>query len=1101
MDKFIEHIKVLYHSKHKNGLPLVLIFEKVLNLNNKNGIINQYKNEKEKIEFSYIFIDDKFIINYKGIEYKIEKKPFEFYNEQNKILGKVFDIESFKKLMNRTINNLEIYNEKNIKLKSKEDILNNVSRKYFLKEKNKFTQEKFNLLNSKREFEPEKIDPITISKFELSPIPLKEFHSNEVDMELILENRNDFITYINYFMEEDWDKKILIIYGCDGIGKSSTYIYLSNLYNNYKVLYFNLKAIMENKEESYDLFTFEIMRYFTVNKEDDNNEDTKNENFALYLEAINNINKNNFNFWEEVLKFLNNNEYNDTLLIIDQYKDIYDRNSNLENLKNILLNKITSYKLLICISVNNKNAKDKLINEFNYGSIESPEIIYYDNKINDNKDFYEKEIEETDLEKEKNYSSDEDDEKFDNVFIFKNIENKKQFKNEIKEKSADSLKTQKNKGIINIIKDTSNYEKNRIEIIYISELISVKNIKDDKVKYLNLFNYNPKYYIKFEQFLIDKYDSMDDLYKQFLKKIESDISIKIRKYYDDIKYDSLKNESIIELIKMKDLVDNKIRFTAPILIKYIKEFPMKYIKIKVYNKNENDNNNISNNLFKLNTKFENTEFYFEFCFPFFGIIISKLIYMNQNYYSISYDNLSGSGKGYFIEQKIKRAFIFNHHYGVIILRCVWNFNTNVKDEPKQIFEYDFENYKKIYYDDKKIVNNDKTDNSDDENDKDERIDNDEIKIIIDEKIGNNHDEKIKSEKSYNDIEKIVDNEKINNSDNSIINNKIINLKNKKIEIDNCVYYIVPGSQTNKNIDSALLIPDIINDKEKKYKVIFFQIKQGNVEIKNKREYISSSFIAKKKFENLYDIEISNVFFYFILGKEFKNDKAINDLTDKTISFLFFSYVDGYLYNNELRVKALNDLINSFAEIKPINDKNEEKDLLRKNYLINELEECLKTKSLFLGKKVTRNFFENGRKIFFKDDKGLKLKNKQRDNIINFIKCRFNVKNNFTLKYVFYIRRDEFSKLSFYENLFGIYYYNNNFYIINHSFIYQLKNEITLLSIKKNSKENISILDDVMDSFNNNNKEKNLRFTLPEKSIKLENINNNKYIFVFKLYYL
>ena len=41
----------------------------------------------------------------------------------------------------------------------------------------------------------------------------------------------------------------------------------------------------------------------------------------------------------------------------------------------------------------------------------------------------------------------------------------------------------------------------------------------------------------------------------------------------------------------------------------------------------------------------------------------------------------------------------------------------------------------------------------------------------------------------------------------------------------------------------------------------------------------------------------------------------------------------------------------------------------------------------------------------------------------------------------------------------------------------------------------------MDSFNNNNKEKNLRFTLPEKSIKLENINNNKYIYVFKLYYL
>ena len=34
----------------------------------------------------------------------------------------------------------------------------------------------------------------------------------------------------------------------------------------------------------------------------------------------------------------------------------------------------------------------------------------------------------------------------------------------------------------------------------------------------------------------------------------------------------LKNESIVELIKLKDLVDNKVRFTTPIIFKYIKEF-------------------------------------------------------------------------------------------------------------------------------------------------------------------------------------------------------------------------------------------------------------------------------------------------------------------------------------------------------------------------------------------------------------------------------------------------------------------------------------------------------------------------------------------------
>ena len=900
-------------------------------------------------------------------------------------------------------------------------------------------------MNSKRHFVPELNEPITIPKSELSPIPLKEFHSEEKDIKLILEKRNELITYINDFMES-WDKKILIIYGCDGIGKSATYIYLSNLYNSYKVLYFNLKIIIKNEYESYDLFTYEIMRYFTISEKQGNNEDKNKYNYEQYLKAIKKIDKNNFNFWKEVLKFMDNNILNETLLIIDQYKDIYDKNENLKKLKNILLDKVTSFKLLICLSVNNTSVKNNLINELYYGSTESPIILnseIQNDEIYENKNSCEREIEEIDLDKFNNYDKDEDDGKFDNILFFKNFENENKNKKEIKEKSVHSLKKQINKDKINIIEDTST-ENNQIEIIYMNELISVKNIEDDYTKYLNLFNYNPKYYIKFKKFLSDKDGSMDDLHKQFLKVTEKNISEKIREYFSGNKYDTLKNESIVELIKLKDLVDNKVRFTAPLLIKYIKEFPMKYIKVKVYNKNENDINNISNNYIKLNTQFKETEFCFQFCFPFFGAIISKLIYMNENDYSIVYNELSGSGKGSFIEQNIRRTFILEQRYGIIILRYVWNFNNVVKEEQKAIFEYDFENYKKINYDDKKIDN-------------DEKIDNDD--------------------------------------------------KKKKIEIQNCVYYIVPGSQTNKNVDSTLLIQDLITRKEKHFKLISFQIKQGNdFKIKNKMEYISSSFTAKKKFEELYSIKISRVFFYFILGKEFINyDDAITDLKNKKISYLFFSFIEHYLYQKDIsKVKNLNDLINSNAEIFQIDDKNEEKNLSNKLDLISELENCLKMKSL-LGKKITRNVYENGRQIFFKKDKGLRLKNKQREYIINFIKEYYNIKDDFTLKYIFSIRTEEFSSLNKYEDLFGFYYFKNNYYIIHQSFTFQLdikkiKDQKNKLSVNDNVNKNLLELNDIMKSFNNVEKSKILS-QIQNNSINLEEINNDINIYIFKIYYL
>ena len=96
---------------------------------------------------------------------------------------------------------------------------------------------------------------------------------------------------------------------------------------------------------------------------------------------------------EEIIKFVESKIYNnEVLLIIDQYKDIYDqdKNYNLIKLKSLILTEVSFFKLLICFSVNNTKIKNKLIEELKYCSTESSSIIHttHKNDIN-NKDIYE----------------------------------------------------------------------------------------------------------------------------------------------------------------------------------------------------------------------------------------------------------------------------------------------------------------------------------------------------------------------------------------------------------------------------------------------------------------------------------------------------------------------------------------------------------------------------------------------------------------------------------------------------------------------------------------------------------------------------------------
>ena len=231
MEDYIKSEQIFDYSL--KDISLNFITDSVIDKYNENVNINENEFYKDKIKVSYKLINDKFHIKYNKIEYEVDKDYFIFYNENKTVLGKAYNIDHFYRIIKALIKKYEIYYyENNIRLNADDDFINNKNRKFILKEKIHISEKNLTLLNSKRKFNPEQIEPIKISKSELSPIPLKEFHLKEKDIYLILENRNKLITYINSFMNH-LIKAILIIYGCDGIGKTVTYIYLSNLYNNY----------------------------------------------------------------------------------------------------------------------------------------------------------------------------------------------------------------------------------------------------------------------------------------------------------------------------------------------------------------------------------------------------------------------------------------------------------------------------------------------------------------------------------------------------------------------------------------------------------------------------------------------------------------------------------------------------------------------------------------------------------------------------------------------------------------------------------------------------------------------------------------------------
>ena len=150
-------------------------------------------------------------------------------------------------------------------------------------------------------------------------------------------------------------EKIRAISGNFGIGKSTSFLSAKISYP--ETIYFNLKALIENKNDvfvwKYKILLREIASSFKRT--------SSYETFLVLKEKI----ENQLLIWESIISVVDFvlKKNIKTKLILDQYKESYDENYN--NIKTIInlisKNKENQMKLIISSSINNKDVRDSLL--------------------------------------------------------------------------------------------------------------------------------------------------------------------------------------------------------------------------------------------------------------------------------------------------------------------------------------------------------------------------------------------------------------------------------------------------------------------------------------------------------------------------------------------------------------------------------------------------------------------------------------------------------------------------------------------------------------------------------------------------------------------
>ena len=912
------------------------ICKKIINYFNKNTENKIYEFEDELLgKIKCELLENKINIEFTSMKSNITifKEPIRFIKIYTEI--EVYDEEKLQKLIED--HKKENYFYCNEKMINPDDIIKNKPKIINISPKKSIEFELFDPLNEKEIINTD-LNNVKIDTKKLTPIDLNSLNlMRNNDFEVIIKDRIELFGILDQFLNSNY--KILKIYGTDGIGKSITYIYYTHLKKDYKILYFNLKELYNKlNNEQIDIMIYQLMNYFTVEVKDIKNSTKEKiekikkiafENFKDKVEEISVYKSSGYNFWDVLIRLIDKSFFGEnTLLILDQYKFDNDQFENLIKFENLLISNsmYNNIKILISSSINDSAVKlDFEMDLYTIFCINT----FIENKTN-------------------NYLS------------------------EIISKDGEKLK------YINSRK--KKFEKKFIQIVYINELISAKNLdleNKELVEKMSDFNYNPKYFYKFKKYYLDNNNrfNSDELYYYFCKEMYKSISEKIKKYYHNYASNTKdKSGLIINYIKnVQEIIDNEKIYTFNELIEILNQIPLKYIKILKNKESANEikeENYNNNNIIILNENIINSKFKLVYSFPFIKFVFMRLFYDLE---VIDLNHLSPSGIGSELENIIKKAFFTHKNYGDFNYREVYSFEnknkTISKKEEKLLNNIDIFNFKKLCLD---------------------------------------------------DLE-----------------------KNLFVDKMNC-YYICPKNPSNKLIDSIILIPPKIYDSNNlEYWLVSLQITISKPELKTLREYHIATLNAAKLLENIYKIKIIDKYFLFVLLLEYNNRIETEKLLIKeNIKFIYFSSKRNMFYFNDNT--EINNIRQILLIDSIINDKPLEKEFLgNKIGHFKNLQDCLNRKIIEKNDSITDEEYYKEREKIFPKDKPINFPIGVMNKIKEKIKIILDIKKVIKIKYAFISPFYNIEKLDQEDDLFGLIFYKSKIYIYYRGILYDLneKNDI------------------------------------------------------------
>lgn len=317
------------------------------------------------------------------------------------------------------------------------------------------------------------------------------------------------------------------------------------------------------------------------------------------------------------------------------------------------------------------------------------------------------------------------------------------------------------------------------------------------------------------------------------------------------------------------------------------------------------------------------------------------------------------------------------------------------------------------------------------------------------------------------------------------------------------YYITCHRPNNPLLDSVFLIPCSDNNgKDKIFNLLSLQITINKFNIYSLNEYNNATENAAILLKDIYNIEIKDKYFSFVLAKEYENSKTQDDLVIFGIPFIFYSTIDNcFLFNNKRRIEKIEQLFNDEFEI--YDNKNTKELLFYKSYKLNMMGNFLERKrKREKGFKIAKNLFDCIREKLFKEKGELALKEKEKNDIIEIINNSDLLQNKkITIKYAFRIKFRDFYNLYQDEknkDLLGICFYQSKMLLIN----YNLDSKITIIPEDTEEEKVFLNFSRYMNKYKKKNDKESNNYSENISSFdNLMKYNQNKPsdIFVFKIY--